>query len=46
MTASERKRLGKHWKTMNAELQAKHPGFQAYYEEFKTEIDAELAGGN
>lgn len=42
MTREERKRLGKHWKQMAPATQAKHMGFETYYTESKTEIDAEL----
>lgn len=53
MTAVERKRLGKHWKLMGdavdkvgKKYQDNHIGFKAYYEEFQSQIDAEIAAGD
>lgn len=42
MTASERKRLGKHWAKLDDIKQQKLIELKKYYLEFKTEIDAEL----
>lgn len=41
MTAATRKEFGKLWK--QGKLDQNHEGFKAYYEEFKKDIDAELA---
>lgn len=52
MSKEERKRLGKHWKLFGDKIdktgkkfQEIHSGFKPYYEEFKSEIDAEIASG-
>lgn len=41
MTAASRKAMGKQWKMGDKRL---GPEFEAYYLEFKKEIDAELKG--
>jgi len=41
MTKETRKMLGEHWKNLPDKLKKRHAGMEAYYNEFKEDINME-----